>query len=227
MDATIRSRRSTSRTLPTNDTGPDAQLVQRAKHGDSEAFGLLYHRYFDRLLRFTGVRLGSREDAEDATQATFLRIAMALPRCRDDTQFASWVFTIARNVVVDARRAGRREVGMLDEVTEVTDPAASPEELALDSAGASELNAACARCLTPRERELLALRLHGFPDREIATRLGMSECAVRAANYRAMRKLRACLDGDGAPGERRAGCPPKRNAPGGTQMPPGAAVLVG
>jgi RNA polymerase sigma-70 factor (ECF subfamily) len=193
-----------SQTEPTGLAGDereldDSRLLALARAGDARAFSVLYRRYLDRVYDYAASRLGSREAAEDAAQSTFLRVVAALPRCREDTIFAGWLFAIARNVVIDAHRARQRLVGPLDEALELRDPGDTPEELLLQDERSRELSGARERCLSPAEREVLDLRLQGLSDREIAAALGRSHGAVRSAQYRLIQKLRWCLRVAGEP----------------------------
>lgn len=86
----------------------DGELVQRVLAGDSGAFAGLVARYRDRLGRYAAHMLGSREDAEDVLQDTFLRAYRSLARCKDPERFGAWLFGILVNRCRTAgARAGR------------------------------------------------------------------------------------------------------------------------
>jgi RNA polymerase sigma-70 factor (ECF subfamily) len=191
----LRSRPPTNDAPPEDPGGSDAVLVAQAKQGDARAFALLYNRYLDQVYDFAAHRLESREAAEDATQTTFLRAIASLKECRDERVFAGWLFAIARNVIADSYRARRHATPPLplDGAPEIEDPAATPEDLALQAAWERELDDARQHCLNPGERELLDLRLQGLSDREIATALGRGYGAIRTAQHRLIQKLRECL----------------------------------
>ena len=61
------------------DLDRDRILVERCQAGDAGAFGSLYARYYERLLRFCLRRLHDRHEAEDAAQEAFARAWKALP----------------------------------------------------------------------------------------------------------------------------------------------------
>ncbi len=184
--------------IPANESPPgapgtgDAELVARAQQGDPQAFALLYRRYLDQVYTFAAHRLESREAAEDATQAIFLKAVASLSQCRDRERFAGWLFAIARNVINDHYRTRRFVTGPLDDAPEIEDPALSPERLAEQADAARELAELRERCLDPADRDLLDLRLLGLNDREIADALGRTHGAVRTAQYRMVQKLRDC-----------------------------------
>ena len=171
--------------------GVEAELVARAK-ADREAFAPLYQRYLDPVYRYCYGCLGSKEAAEDATSLVFARALAALPTCRDGS-FRSWLFAIAHNVVVDARRRGR-PLASLEEADGIADPGpgGSPEGEVLAAEGDRALRALLDR-LPEDQRQVVELRLAGLTGPEIAGALGRSHAAVRIAQFRAYSRLRAML----------------------------------
>lgn len=174
-----------------------ADLVVRAKHGDGEAFGLLYDRYGGDVYAFVARRLSDRAAAEDATQTIFMRALQSLASCRDDAAFPGWLFAIARNIVTDTYRAGRFHVEPLgmgsDQAFDPEDPALTPEEIVVQRDDASLLRDARERCLAPSERELFDMLLTDMNDKQIADVLGRTHGAIRVAHHRLLAKLRECL----------------------------------
>jgi RNA polymerase sigma-70 factor (ECF subfamily) len=171
----------------------DAHLVASAKHGDAEAFALLYRRYLDRVYDFVAARLEGAEAAQDATQTIFLRALTALPQCRDEDHFAAWLFAIARNVLIDAYRSRHQVTVEYESVTEMVDRSESPESLAERAEAHLALINARKRCLSLVERELLDLRLQDLTSQEIAIAMKRSQTAIRNLQYRMVKKLRECL----------------------------------
>lgn len=81
----------------------DVDLLLAHRGGDVEAFGALYDRYGDRLYFYARSLTGDGEAAEDLVQEAFLRLLrMESPRPGD--RLASFLFTVIRNLAVDARR---------------------------------------------------------------------------------------------------------------------------
>jgi RNA polymerase sigma-70 factor (ECF subfamily) len=178
---------------PLSNSDEQVALVLRARGGDQAAFTILYHRYVGDVYRFAMARLGTREAAEDATQAIFLRALVALPACREPAAFVGWLFAIARSVVTDQLRARRRQTDAIPEDSAWTDAGPSPEEEAIGNEARQFLLAARARCLSDRERELFDLLLTELNDKQIAEALGRSHGAIRVAHSRLIGKLRACM----------------------------------
>jgi RNA polymerase sigma-70 factor (ECF subfamily) len=183
---------------------PDPALGDEALAGlardeqDPQAFGLLYDRYVERVYRYCYRRLGTKELAEDATAQVFTRALAALPRYRQ-ASFRSWLFAVAHNVVVDAQRSAR-PTHSLDEAVEVTDPAPTPEQLAL--AGESDRYVLeLLGGLPTDQRWVMELRLIGLNDREIGEVLERSRGSVRVLQHRAIKRLRSILGIDAYPEE--------------------------
>ncbi len=72
-------------------------LGKRLARGDHAAFAELYDACADRLHHYLMVFLGSKEDAEDALQETFVRLAGNCKRLAKVENLTAYVFTIARN----------------------------------------------------------------------------------------------------------------------------------
>jgi len=145
---------------------------------------------------FFAYRCGTRDDAEDLTQATFERALRAWGRFDPKrSQPRTWLMAIARNQLIDFYRRDRSksQVGLGEPgAREEELPAlAGPEE---DLGLSPDLAAALAR-LGDRERELLALRFGGdMSGPEIADELGLSLANVQQILSRALRRLRAELE---------------------------------
>ncbi len=192
----MRQRRRASEHVaetPIAGTAADAVLVAAAQ-ADGVAFAHLFDRYWEAVFRFCYYRLGDWPEAEDAASQVFTNAFAALPRFRPaehDDAFRSWLFTIAYRIVSNARRRhGRHRDRPLDERLDWVDPTPSPEETALAMDDHRRLYLLLAE-LPPEQRELLELRLAGLTAVEIARVLGRSHDAIRAAESRAVKRLRA------------------------------------
>lgn len=188
---------------PEDQGGSDAELVAQAKLGNATAFGLLYRRYANDIYDYAAHRLGTREDAEDATQTIFLRAAQSINSCRTDAAFVGWLYAIARNVITDKLRTRRNVVIPLADTMEFVDVSALPEDLAMRESDRREIREARSRCLNERDRELFDLLVQDLTYAEIATVLGRRVSAVRVRYFRLLNRLRDCL----SPGAARKGGP--------------------
>ena len=176
------------------DTGieadPDAVFALRART-DSEAFGLLYHRYVHPVASYFLLRTGNREDAEDLTSQLFEQAFRALPRFRTgDGSVRSWLFTIAHNLTVSYYRSFR-STDQIDSIA-LQDRARPLEDGAIQEDDLLNLRKALAT-LTVDQRQVIELRLAGLSGSEISKALGKSHAAVRMLQQRAIQSLRGTL----------------------------------
>jgi RNA polymerase sigma factor (sigma-70 family) len=162
----------------------------------ASAFTNVYDEHVWHVYGYFAYRVNSREDAEDLTQLTFERALRAWDRfdARRAT-VATWLFAIARNLLVDhyRRDRSRHEVAIDDgEVGDTLLGYEEPEERGLGIA--PDLAAALER-LAPRSREVIALRFGGdLTAREIAPLTGLSLTNVEQILSRSLRRLRADIE---------------------------------
>jgi RNA polymerase sigma-70 factor (ECF subfamily) len=126
-------------------------------------------------------------------QDTFVRAFGSLESFRGDSAFRTWLFTIARRLILDARRADRRR----RDVTSVDEHDAVSEYNALDGLIANEserkMSEAISR-LSPTQREVFRLRVSdGLSYKEIAEVAGTTEGAARVHYHNALRLVKESL----------------------------------
>jgi RNA polymerase sigma-70 factor (ECF subfamily) len=175
------------------DERTDLDLIARWKAGDQRAATLLVERHASSLARFAS-SVGARGDVEEVVQDTFVRAFASLDSFRGDSSLRTWLFTIARRLILDRRRAERRR----GEQVEVQDSDATTEYDSLDVVVADEtqhrLKAAMAR-LSATQREVFTLRVsEGLSYKEIADAVGTTEGAARVHYHHAMRTIKELLD---------------------------------
>lgn len=168
----------------------DAVLVGRTLAGDLAAFASLMSRYRESLGRYAYHMLGSREDAEEAVQDSFVRAYRSLGDCRQPERFAAWLFTILVNRCrTSQRRLFRRRrfsEDLRDDVAAGGDAAASLE-------WREEIARALA-ALRPHYREAFLLRyVEGLDYAEMARLTGAREPTLRMRVKRAGDQLRELL----------------------------------
>ncbi|MFN8593714.1 MAG: sigma-70 family RNA polymerase sigma factor [Thermomicrobiales bacterium] len=172
----------------------DGALVLAAQR-DPRAFGDLYLRYVTPIYRYCYRRLGTKEAAEDAASLVFTKALAGLAHYRaQGPSFRAWLFAIAHNVVVDVQR-GARPALSIDHVTDQPDAAPGPEPTALSLEERRKVEQLL-RQLAPDQRRVIELRLAGLTTEEIAVALGRNQGAVRATQFRAVKRLQALLDYD-------------------------------
>ncbi len=172
----------------------DSLLGQAAK-GDRSAYGLVYDLLFDDLFKYMYWNVASKEDAQDLTAEVFLRALKAIDRFEAARSTArAWLFTIARNLVIDHhRRKGRRPEAPLETGADL----ASDERLedAVEGAAASEAVRSCLQELNEEQRQVLTMKFFShMSNAEVAAVMGKREGAINAMQYRALQAMGKILE---------------------------------
>jgi RNA polymerase sigma factor (sigma-70 family) len=175
----------------------------RAAEPAAESAGDLYERYYDRIYGYCLYQLGSREEAEDVAQTTFMWAFRGLRRGVVPRAEASWLFTIAQNAcrARHRTRGRRREREVLSDPVTLADMTPAPEIEHDDLMGLEE---ALARMPELQRRAILLREWRGFSYKEIAEELELSGAAVETLIFRARRSLAELLAGKPAPKRSRA-----------------------
>jgi RNA polymerase sigma-70 factor (ECF subfamily) len=167
----------------------DGELIQRWKAGDSRAATQIVTRHADALARFA-VSSGERVEIEELVQDTFVRAFSSIDSFRGDSTLRTWLFTIERRLMLDRRRAERRQKATVP----VDDADAVTEYDALDALVAEEAESKVRRAvdaLSPMQREVFTLRVEqGMSYRDIAEIVGSTEGAARVHYHNAMRAVK-------------------------------------
>ena len=160
------------------------ELIARARH-DRGAFGELYDLYLPRVYGFCRKYSRTREEAEDRTAETFERALAAIGQYEyRNVPFSRWLLRIARNVVLNHARRGDRLVG-LDDPSSLLDGDNHIDDW--DEAHWLHLHI---QTLPDDQQEVVRLRFYeDQPFREVATRMGRSEGAVKQLLRRALHGL--------------------------------------
>ena len=140
----------------------------------------------------------NRDDAEDLSQETWLRVLERGSQYRGEWTFESWLLAISRNLVIDeVRKASIRPSLSLEQVSDrcrlVASSAPSPFDLACRRERAGRLRST-ARRLAPRLRAVWQLRFErNLPLEDIARRLNLRPGTVRSRLHRSMAAVRRGL----------------------------------
>jgi RNA polymerase sigma-70 factor, ECF subfamily len=169
------------------------ELMRAANSGDAAAYRRLLETIAPVLRSVIRRGLGRAglavSDVEDVLQETLLAIHLKRHTWRESEPFTPWVRAIARNKLIDAlRRRGRSAAVPIDDFLETL--AAPEDERRLSAVEADKMLG----MINGRSREVVqAMALEGLSTREAATRLGLSEGAVRVALHRGLNALARAL----------------------------------
>jgi RNA polymerase sigma factor (sigma-70 family) len=170
-----------------------ADQVDRLAAPEADATRALYERYANQIFGYCLHQLGSREEAEDAVQSTFLNAFRGLKRGVVPEMEAAWLFKIAHNVCLSRRRSswrrGRVESPADFELVEELAPA--PSRRADELIGLQDV----LETMPENQRRAILLReWQGLSYHEIADELGLSQSAVETLIFRARRSLASGLE---------------------------------
>jgi RNA polymerase sigma factor (sigma-70 family) len=170
-----------------------ASEVEQAAAPEADATRALYERYAGPIYGFCLHRLGSREEAEDAVQTTFLNAFRGLRRGVVPDAESAWLFKIAENVCLTRQRSAWRR----GRVEAPSDMQALQDVTPARERGGEELlplGDALAAMPETQRRAILLREWQGLSYREIAGELGVSQSAVETLIFRARRSLANALE---------------------------------
>jgi len=172
-------------------------IARGLKRQDPEILDQLIELYKHRLLRYLLFLTGKREVAEDLFQETWMRVLLRGSQYNGKARFDTWLFTIARNLVIDLSR--KRTMASLDEMSESSEDGRAFEIAAdgpspLDQFQTREDRAEVAAVLLklePNYREVLVLRFHEEMSlEEIASVTRAPLSTVKSRLYRGLAALK-------------------------------------
>lgn len=169
----------------------DRLWVYQAKRGNKQAFGRLYTKYLEQIYRYIFFKVNqNREDAEDLTEVVFMRAWTGLAGYEDKGNFRAWVYTIAHNAVIDHYKSHNKSILLTEEIA---DDKINHEEMLIHKEGAEGLKEAIEK-LTDEQKAVVTMKfIDDLENEEIAKILGKDEDAIRALQYRALKKLSKML----------------------------------
>lgn len=175
----------------------NARVIEGLKRHDPQLLDELILQYQHRLLRYLLYLTGNRELAEDLFQETWMRVLLRGSQFNGNSRFDTWLFTIARNLVIDLRR--RRSMVSLEEMCEAGDEerpfeVPSQEKTPFDHLATMEsgqLVADALLSLDPLHREVLVLRFHEEMSLEEIARMTRAPLStVKSRLYRGLAALK-------------------------------------
>lgn len=172
----------------------DQQLIDMSLGGDPVAFEHLFKRYRESIFQLYLQRTGSRDDADDLLQETFVKVFLKLDSYNPSFTFGQWAYTIARNTFIDYKRKRRDDVSVdsLPGGYSSISPSAeapTPEESYINRQQRSQIEHYMSK-MTPRYRRLIELRFFkDYSYEEIARELALPLGTVKTQIHRAREQL--------------------------------------
>ena len=176
----------------------DAELVERLKKGDTKALEELYQRHREPAYGIAYRLVGSREDALDVVQESFIHVLRGIQTFRGQSSFRTWLYRIVTHAALDYRRwRSLRATESLDSERALEPVDASSQRSPQDTAAERDLAAAIDKALanvSEKNRAALVLfAIEGMSYKEIADVLGISVGTVMSRIFNARQRLRELL----------------------------------
>lgn len=166
----------------------DTALLDAARSGDQTAFIALYNTHSGRVRRLVERWVSDPDLVDDLCQESWLKAFRGLAAFRGDSEFASWLHTIVRNVVMGRGRVTKRRNELLEESWRPPDRTPpEPIELRL------ELRRAVATLPSGMRRVLWLHDVEGWTHADIGEALGVAEGTSKSQLFRARARLREML----------------------------------
>ena len=179
---------------------PDADfphILQAARTGAEWAWASIYRDLSPTVLGY--LRAQRAREPEDLTGEVFLQLVRDLARFKGtESEFRAWVFTIARNRLVDeGRRRARRPVELARDAPATADESADVETQVLRAAASDRVRRIIEQ-LGPEQRDVLLLRILGdLTVEQTAQVVGKSPGAVKALQRRGLAAITSALSREG------------------------------
>jgi RNA polymerase sigma-70 factor (ECF subfamily) len=168
------------------------ELIERARNGDRDAFGLLAASSIDRLYAIAVRVVHDRDRAEDAVQSTLLKAWRDLPTLRDPARFDAWLHRLLVRACYDEARRHRAFVAAVRVVSVEPDEADGSGR----HADRDQLERALRRLPIDQRAVIVLHHYEGLPLTEIADVLGIPVGTARSRLHYALRTLRGAVEAD-------------------------------
>lgn len=175
----------------------DLDILSRLKQGDEKAFEVIYWKYSSWVFNFIHSLLYDKSLAEDLTQTVFLKIWEKRMTIDPDLGFDSYLFAIARNLVYKEteNRLQSEQFNMILKDRSLDTDTLMEENI--DAESLREYIDTLVEQLPPSRKDIFYLsRRQHLSNKEIATRLFISEKTVETQLYRALRFIKQKLSED-------------------------------
>lgn len=177
-------------------TTNDQPLIDAILAGDTQSFSVLVERYKDLVFTLAIRMLKHREEAEEVSQDTFIKVFRSLNKFKGDSKFSTWIYKVAYNTCLDRLKKHKRAQHVVA-IDEYTEHQVMTIDNALDAMEKEERRQAIQGCLQqlPSDDSAL-LTLYYFEElslEEIAKIVGLTANNVKVKLFRSRKKLTSIL----------------------------------
>lgn len=177
-------------------TDDDQSYITKILNGDNAAFAVLVNRYKNMVFTLAMRMLKNKEEAEEISQDTFLKIFKSLNKFKGDSKFSTWVYRIAYNSCLDRIKTYKRHYDTVG-IDEFTEHQVRTLETAFDVMERSDREKSVKECLqrlTPDDSVLITLFYYEeLSLQEISKVVGIEQNNVKVKLFRARKRLATIL----------------------------------
>lgn len=172
------------------DSRSDEELIEAANRGDTEAFGELYRRYRDWVMRIALRHCGGYAEALDVLQETFIYLLGKFPGFRLAAKMTTFLYPVVTHLAQDRQRRSRQTAAADVLALDLPDPR-SPAGASADAADDARIVAGAVARLTEGQREVLLMRfVDDMALEDIAVALDLPLGTMKSRLHHALAKLR-------------------------------------
>lgn len=173
-------------------TNNDQHYIDKILQGDVKAFAILVDRYKDLIFTLALRMVKNREEAEEVSQDTFIKVYKSLNKFKGDSKFSTWIYRVGYNTCLDQLKKNKREQQTVA-IDEFTEHQIKTLDNALESMELQERKQAIQDCLQllPSEDSYL-ITLYYFEELsldEIAKVIGLTANNIKVKLFRSRKKL--------------------------------------
>ena len=177
-------------------TNNDQIIINQIIEGDTSAFSVLVDRYKDLVFTLAMRMVKNREEAEEVSQDTFIKVYKSLNKFKGNSKFSTWIYRVAYNTCLDRIKRIKRDYNVVA-IDEFTEHQIKTIDNALDKMEEQEHKDKIQQCLQllPSDDSFL-LTLYYFEEQsleEISKVVGLTANNVKVKLYRSRKKLTSIL----------------------------------
>lgn len=171
----------------------DAELMERVRDGDDEAFATIVDRHKDQLVRYLSHLTGNRSTAEELAQETFVRLYLTASRYREEGKLVSLLYRIATNLIRSEATKSKRWNHLLGLFRRDPQTAASPQDDALRGEVSRQVATAIGSLPLAYRAAIVLREIEGWSYEEIAQALDCNSGTVKSRISRGRDMLKRLL----------------------------------
>lgn len=174
----------------------DQHYINQIIHGDTNVFSVLVDRYKEMIFTLALKMIKNREEAEEVSQDTFVKVYNSLNKFKGDSKFSTWIYKITYNTCLDRLKKNKKEDSTIS-IDEFSDYLVKTMDNALSALEEKERRQTIQNCLNLLSREEnFLLTLYYFDDQnldEIAKIMDINSNNVKVKLFRSRKKLAVIL----------------------------------